>query len=255
MLLLALAGFVTVQSATLPHLPEVYRVLFTAPFAAGVIVLAAWLLGPSVRDALRLHAPPRALWPVTRRVVAPLAAWYILLALAVGTLIPLPRWIADAYERLAPNGGIETMAVILALVIVAPVLEETLVRGVCLTALTRVAGPAAGALASALVFGFLHVAPAKIIATGVFGWLLARLALATRSVWPGVFAHALANAIALSLGSLGDARGQGSLTAQLPRTTVYLLAAVAAGLAVPVVELIARVESAARDRAAAPPAA
>lgn len=89
---------------------------------------------------------------------------------------------------------------IVAVVLFAPILEELLFRGWVLPRLMRRFGEVPGFLLTALGFTALHldapqVAPPILALALALGWLRLR----TRSVWPGVLAHALNNGLALAL--------------------------------------------------------
>jgi membrane protease YdiL (CAAX protease family) len=81
-------------------------------------------------------------------------------------------------------------------VVVAPVTEELLFRGVLLQALARYGGLAWPAvLGSALVFGLLHVAqPQAVVPLATMGVILGFLRLRSGLLWPCVLCHALFNA-------------------------------------------------------------
>jgi len=106
------------------------------------------------------------------------------------SVLPMPDELAEMF-RVLFEGGVGTLV---ALVIVAPLTEELLFRGVILTGfLARYRkGTAIGA--SAVLFAVAHLNPYQFaagLATGVFlGWLFLR----TRSLWPCILMHAAFNA-------------------------------------------------------------
>lgn len=92
---------------------------------------------------------------------------------------------------------------LIALVILAPIFEEFLFRGIVLRGLLFRYPKWRAILISALLFAFFHVNAYQIfgaLATGLFlGWLYFR----SKSIWPPVIAHASYNGIAwLALGAL-----------------------------------------------------
>jgi membrane protease YdiL (CAAX protease family) len=99
------------------------------------------------------------------------------------------------------RGDDPTPAVWLAAVVLAPLGEEWLCRGVAWSAARRLAPPATTNLVTAIVFAFLHglagyllAVPHRLVAGLVFGWLRLR----SRSLLPGVLAHALHNLVAVA---------------------------------------------------------
>jgi len=119
------------------------------------------------------------------------------------SVLPMPDELAEMFRDLF-EGGVGTFV---ALVIVAPLVEELLFRGVILTGfLARYRrGTAIGA--SAVLFAVAHLNPYQFAAglvTGVFlGWLLVR----TRSLWPCILVHAAFNAHVVLVPVLRDQLG------------------------------------------------
>jgi uncharacterized protein len=107
-------------------------------------------------------------------------------------ILPMPRVVAEVFRSLFdvtrnPVGSF------LALVIVAPLTEELVCRRWVLASMLRTWTPAKAILASALVFGLIHMNPwqffyAVVLGLG-FGWLYWR----TRSLWLCVLLHAFNN--------------------------------------------------------------
>lgn len=99
----------------------------------------------------------------------------------------------------------ELAQIILAAVVVAPLLEELVFRGLQQTLLLEVLGPAARwsvVLTAAAVFAVVHVGavswhglPGLFVLGVVLGWLYER----TGSLWPAILVHAGFNAINISL--------------------------------------------------------
>ncbi len=92
----------------------------------------------------------------------------------------------------------------LSIVVVAPVTEEWLFRGILLHRWGLKWGIPKGLLASSVLFGLMHPNP---IGLTVFGLVMGLFYLQTRSLTLPTLAHVLNNVLALTLGSLG---GEGS---------------------------------------------
>lgn len=94
----------------------------------------------------------------------------------------------------------------LAVVVIAPTLEEWVCRGQIYGSLRTRYGVVKSILWSALIFGLMHVQPVPVINAFVLGLVLAFIYHATNSLWASVLLHALNNATAyfLTLAGYGD---------------------------------------------------
>jgi membrane protease YdiL (CAAX protease family) len=88
-------------------------------------------------------------------------------------------------------------------VVLAPVVEETLFRGVLYSALEQNFSRQAAILGSSLVFALLHPqGPVGLLPLAIIGAMLAVVRAITGSLWPCVFMHACLNAGVLALSRL-----------------------------------------------------
>ena len=85
---------------------------------------------------------------------------------------------------------------------VAPAVEEVLFRGLILSGFLSHYSTRKAVLASAILFGLLHLNPWQIIGATIYGILLAWWFMQTGSILPCLFGHALANTLALSVKAL-----------------------------------------------------
>ncbi|MBI4540369.1 MAG: CPBP family intramembrane metalloprotease [Gemmatimonadetes bacterium] len=152
----------------------------------------------SVRDVLP-HSRIRAalLVPVTLVVVG---AGIVLSEIdnLFRSVFPPPPWLADLFSRLA-GGERSLWGSVLALVVVAPITEEFLFRGLILRGLRENYGARTAIVGSALLFGVFHVNPWQFVGTSVLGIMFAWWVVETNSLAPCVFAHALNNALPILL--------------------------------------------------------
>lgn len=86
-----------------------------------------------------------------------------------------------------------------ALVIIAPIVEEMIFRGLMLPAYSRQFGIIPAAFATSVLFGAVHWQLNVGIITFVMGLLLSWLYYTTRSLWPAIMFHSLKNLIAFVL--------------------------------------------------------
>ena len=108
--------------------------------------------------------------------------------------LPLPEEIVDSFE--AAYGGFDgsNLAVeLLAVVLVGPIVEEIIFRGIAMTRLGPTFGPAAALILSALLFGLAHGTPIAVGYAFLLGLLLAGIFLRYRSILPCMVFHVFFN--------------------------------------------------------------
>ena len=113
------------------------------------------------------------------------------------TFLPAPTWFYDYLKSLV-GGEISLWGSILSLVVVAPLTEELLVRGLILRGFLSHYSTRKAILASAIFFGVLHLNPWQLIGATALGILFAWWFIETRSMLPCFFGHAFANALPLA---------------------------------------------------------
>ena len=196
-----------------------------------VFLAVPWLLA-RFREEDPLDAG-RARWPGWRPL-----AWGAALGIAnlFAAVVPLqylaqqifPREWVELFDmsHLFERQDVQDMALLLAAVaLAAPVCEEFFFRGFLQERLTRVVGaPWRVTVFVSVVFSAFHLDPVGFLARFELGLLFGLLYWRTRSVWPGVMAHA-ANNITTTVMFLW-ARSEGSEEAEPELWTVLLLAGV-----------------------------
>lgn len=115
------------------------------------------------------------------------------------TVLPMPAWLSELFSDLAA-GHTSLWGSVLALVIVAPLTEELLFRGLILRGFLSHYTATKAVLASAMLFALVHLNPWQAPAALVLGLLLAWWFLRTRSLLPCLFGHALGNALPFIFG-------------------------------------------------------
>jgi membrane protease YdiL (CAAX protease family) len=108
--------------------------------------------------------------------------------------------IHPAFELLESGGWPGALSAIATAVILAPVAEEILYRGIIMLSLTEWIGRAWGLALSSILFGAVHytVWPAPI-PLALLGYLFALSFVWTRSLWMPIFAHAGFNGVNMLL--------------------------------------------------------
>lgn len=136
----------------------------------------------------------------TARLNPMLLLWACVFLFAVGIVIePLLSLLPSMQPDM--GRGIWTLVM---LVVFAPLFEEFLCRGVVLGSLRAKYGVMAAWLGSSLFFGILHILPQLVVNACIIGLILGYICLATDSIWASVILHAVNNAIAYVMLTLGN---------------------------------------------------
>ena len=115
---------------------------------------------------------------------------------------------------------------IVTVVVMAPLFEEVIFRGVLLES-TRVRyGVVAAWLLSSAIFGIVHVHPTVVVNAFVMGLVLAFIYLRTDSLWSAIILHAINNGIAYL--ALIAGHGNSMLIDMVGSRTLYVLFYIAA---------------------------
>lgn len=114
------------------------------------------------------------------------------------SIFPPPEWLVRIFEDLMDTGGSPAGAVV-ALVIVAPLTEEFLFRGLILNGFLQRYSKWTAILLSAFLFGAFHFNPWQFIGAFTLGIFFAWLYVKTRSLFLPILGHALNNSLPLIL--------------------------------------------------------
>lgn len=193
-------------------LPAAVAAVRRDPLTLGLSQLLGF--GFALALARRWHAPGPRLEVYALR---PTPAWVVILAGLAGLALQLPlaeignrmhellgRDLVHAravHDLVRADSPLDGFLVALALVVIAPVMEELLFRGVLLAGLARAYGERGGLLVSALFFGLLHGRPAEATVAFAAGLVLGALRLRSRSIFPCVALHVGVNALPVLLPS------------------------------------------------------
>ena len=106
-------------------------------------------------------------------------------------LIPIPDFIKTIFEK-AFSTDFLTLILI---VIIAPIMEELLFRGIILDGFLKIYSPAKAIIWSSLLFGAIHLNPWQFIPAVAIGILMGWVYWKTKSLLPCIFIHFSTNLI------------------------------------------------------------
>jgi membrane protease YdiL (CAAX protease family) len=203
-LLLMLAAVCLIVGLTIPvAVADVFtgRKLAEHPGVMGGINLVAFG-AVLVLGALLAKSPLREVFPL--KPVRPALALPLVLSLLgavivlseadnwMRSVLPMPQWLAKVFADLIMAkrsfGGS-----FFALAVVAPVTEELFFRGLVMHGFLSRYSVRNSVLISSVLFGLIHLNPWQLISGVSLGLLLGWWFVRTRSLWPCLAGHALAN--------------------------------------------------------------
>lgn len=172
------------------------------PASIALVTLASTIWVLSIYQAKTATAPDALAGPLS----IPLRAILPILLTVLGLMIadaPLLAWLARTFPALRNAGkyGFENspLGAFVLLVLVAPLSEELIFRAMFLRGFEARYRQTTALALSAALFAAAHYYPIKLLHTFLtglfFGWLYLRF----RSIWPGVFAHAINNLVVFLL--------------------------------------------------------
>ena len=163
---------------------------------AGIVLSFTIILAWGVRRgrvgiarALPLGRVPGAIYPALSLAILGLGIVNTELINLVNVVLPMPDFVTGIFEKLAGGGA----AAIITIVVIGPVMEELLFRGIILRGFLARYKPVTAIIVSSLLFGLLHLNPYQFVAAMILGVIFAWLVLRTGSLWPSVFGHVLYN--------------------------------------------------------------
>lgn len=166
----------------------------------GLVALAARRAGSQLSPAVALGRAPHGwswlAWTAAAVVAARfVGVWVVAMLHFSGVRLPEP--ILNPLRSFGEN-PVGLASAIIILLIIAPLTEEIVFRGVVLPAFADRWGVVAGVLVSALSFSAVHLQPLVMLVVFPAGIAFAVVAIRYRSLWPSVVAHSLFNAISLA---------------------------------------------------------
>ncbi len=113
-------------------------------------------------------------------------------------ILPVPDSLAEILMDLLEGSGTS----LICLVVVAPLTEELLFRGLILSGFLGNYSARKAILVSAVLFSLFHISPYQLCSTFLIGVLLGWLFVRTRSLWPCILAHSFVNGSIFIFGGL-----------------------------------------------------
>ena len=171
--------------------------LMTAFVAVAFSVLALWAVRTKV-------APPRG--TVSQRAGrALLVVWAALPFVMIAFMTMQAIGFEQTQESLNQIGTKSDgwYWVLLGAVVLAPVCEEVIFRGLLYPALRTLGGRPMAMFVTSAIFGAIHMIPAVIPAMVVFGFAMALIREWTGATWPCILAHFAFNAVNSALALAG----------------------------------------------------
>ncbi|MDX1624725.1 MAG: CPBP family intramembrane glutamic endopeptidase [Gemmatimonadota bacterium] len=210
---LVLAAILAVGTmVAFPNWPEMLRMAL--PTELALVAAIGWAVARTRlgwRRALLLgRLEPATLLPLGLVLIGAITVFGELYVV-MQKLVPVPAAFEETLrELLRISGPVDFAVTVGVAVVVAPILEEALFRGVVLQGLARSRGPRAAVGWSAIFFSLFHLYnPWQILPTFFLGLVLAWVVMTTRTLLSGILVHGAFNAISLGIyaGSVGDAPG------------------------------------------------
>lgn len=199
--------------AAVPEAPDAVAIAVATGLLGAAAVLVARRPARQSGGVERALGFDQPLWSDFGRLVRWSLGLLLLQAVAVAVLqaaIPSLRDVpVENTGFLRDLPPVALLALVVAAVLVAPVVEELLFRGVVLQGLMLRTGFWPAALVSSACFGAFHAtatgleAVPIVVATAVFGLGLCVLTRRTGRLGPGIGVHALRNAVAVAATALG----------------------------------------------------
>lgn len=118
-------------------------------------------------------------------------------SIIVGIIYTISPKAVEDYSKLMDEVGLTDVdwLMIILTVLLAPINEECIMRGIILTRLKRKMAPVFAIIISAVYFGIFHMNVVQGIYAGILGLFMAYIAYKYRSIIPSIIFHAMFNAL------------------------------------------------------------
>jgi CAAX protease family protein len=191
-----------------PNSPSLESYFGFVPNLLGIsLVLILGMAGSSSSwvEVFSLRQPPWTQLPAVALSTVGLALLGAELDTYLEEFLPPPAWVNEIFRRaLEYHTTLEFLGVFLFLVVVAPLTEELLFRGLILHRLSEGHSRWHAIAGSALCFGVFHLIPWQAVGAGLVGLYLGFLVVQTRSIVVSIFAHGVFNLVPVAATGLAS---------------------------------------------------
>ncbi len=163
-----------------------------------------------------------------KKVNPAVTLWGLIMVLATSIVVePVVNFFPDTYldslSHIMGAGG----WMMITMLVMAPIMEEILFRGIIQDALTAKYGPFRGIIIASAVFGIVHINPPQAINAFFVALMLGYVYYLTQSLVPVIFIHAVNNAISYFSWILNDQKIVPTSEMVSNQTLYYILYAIA----------------------------
>ncbi len=109
-------------------------------------------------------------------------------------ILPPPGWFMELFARLF-DSDLGVWGGILRIVIIAPIVEELIFRGIIMSGFSRIYHPVFAIFFSALLFALFHLNPWQFASAFALGLILGWIRIQTGSLLACIFGHAIHNGL------------------------------------------------------------
>lgn len=158
-----------------------------------------------------------------KKVTPAIVLWGLVMVVAASVVIePLVNFFPDSYfESISQIMGIGGWAMI-TILILAPILEEVLFRGIIQESLTNKFSPLAGILITSAIFAVIHINLPQVVNAFFVALILGYIYYMTQSLIPVILIHAMNNAIAYFSWMMNGGKMM-STSEMISNSTVYYI--------------------------------
>jgi len=183
--------------------PAVVSGIILATFAVlygielGIVGAVAWRAGVSPAESVGMHSVEQ---PVRWLMISLVAALGLrIVGLAYSGFMFSMGWRLPGYNadptRFFPHDLLGSIVMMLVLAVGAPIAEETVFRGVVLPSLEVRFGRGWAVAITSVLFAAMHINLFAFAPILLVGWVLARMFMRGRSLWPSIACHSAFNGI------------------------------------------------------------